>query len=90
MTERSDFVTTTSPPGRTGRASRPSSVAVRFAPPGEGWAQAAPAGDELGGATVELETIDSLKAKGDVLPDRRSDRYHTLPQEHPSKGEDHA
>ena len=46
-------------------------------------------GDELVVATVELDTIDSLKAKWDFLPDRRPELYHNLTQTFAQKGEDH-
>ena len=60
-----------------------------IAPTGQVLAKAETDGDELVVATVELDAIDSLKAKWDFLPDRRPELYHSLTHEHPAKGGDH-
>lgn len=60
-----------------------------IAPSGQVLARAETDGDELVVATVELDTIDSLKAKWDFLPDRRPELYHSLTQTPAQKGEDH-
>ena len=60
-----------------------------IAPTGQVLARAETDGDELVVATVELDTIDSLKAKWDFLPDRRPELYHSLTHTPAHKGEDH-
>lgn len=60
-----------------------------IAPSGQVLARAETDGDELVVATVELDTINSLKAKWDFLPDRRPELYHSLTQTPAQKGEDH-